>query len=264
LPRYLSFDSPFLLVTANDNLMKKNHRALRITLISVFSVIVLLFSTFFIYVSIYYHADSKVDTYLTSTDEVEVTRGNEIVFTPKNKTVKAGLVFYPGAKVEATAYAPLCSSLAKEGILTYLIQMPYNLAFFDSGAGKGIPTKHPEVSHWYLSGHSLGGAMAASFIGSDTSEYEGLILLASYSTSDLSKTSLKTMTIYGSQDKVLNKSKYQDCLKNLPSSNREVILEGGNHSGYAYYGPQKGDGTASISKDEQIAKTVMAVTSLLA
>jgi hypothetical protein len=159
-----------------QNPKPKNHRALRITLISVFSVIVLLFSTFFIYVSIYYHADSKVDTYLTSTDEVEVTRGNEIVFTPRNQTVKAGLVFYPGAKVEATAYAPLCSSLAKEGILTYLIQMPYNLAFFDSGAGKGIPTKHPEVSHWYLSGHSLGGAMAASFIGSDTSEYEGLIL----------------------------------------------------------------------------------------
>jgi hypothetical protein len=71
------------------------------------------------------------------------------------------------------------------------------------------------------------------------------------------------LTIYGSEDKVMNRSKYQDCVKNLPASHQEVILEGGNHSGYAYYGPQKGDGEATISKDEQIQKTAESISAFM-
>ena len=36
----------------------------------------------------------------------------------------------------------------------------------------------------------------------------------------------------------------------------EVIVEGGCHSGFAYYGEQDGDGVPTITQDEQIEKTV--------
>ena len=47
------------------------------------------------------------------------------------------------------------------------------------------------IEAWYMGGHSLGGSMAASYLEQHSSEYDGLILLASYSTADLSQTDLR-------------------------------------------------------------------------
>ena len=40
-----------------------------------------------------------------------------------------------------------------------------------------------------------------------------------------------------------------------------VVIEGGNHAGFGHYGPQAGDGVASIDREEQqrqTAETVLA------
>lgn len=41
------------------------------------------------------------------------------------------------------------------------------------------------MNSWYVGGHSLGGAMAASYAAKHTDELDGLVLLAAYSTADL-------------------------------------------------------------------------------
>lgn len=76
----------------------------------------------------------------------------------------AGLIFYPGGKVENTAYAPLLHDLAEDGILCVLVKMPCNLAVLDMNAADSIPERFSEVTDWYIGGHSLGGAMAAWMI----------------------------------------------------------------------------------------------------
>ena len=81
------------------------------------------------------------------------------VFAPESPT--AGLIFYPGSKVENTAYAPLLHDLSEDGILCVLVKMPCNLAVLGMNAADGIPECFPEVTDWYIDGHSLGGAMAA-------------------------------------------------------------------------------------------------------
>ena len=58
-------------------------------------------------------------------------------------------------------YAPLLHDLAEDGILCVLVKMPCNLAVLDMNAADGIPECFPEVTDWYIGGHSLGGAMAA-------------------------------------------------------------------------------------------------------
>lgn len=186
-------------------------------------------------------------------------RQNEdaVVFLPE--TPSAGLVFYPGGKVEHTAYAPLLRALAEEDILCVLLEMPFDLAVLDMDAADGIPEQFPEVEHWYIGGHSLGGSMAASYIADHAAEYEGLILLAAYSTADLTETRLDVLSLYGSEDGVLNMEKYREYRPNLPETTVETILEGGNHAGFGAYGPQEGDGTATITADEQLALTVEAV-----
>lgn len=237
--------------------MAKKHHPLRVVLIVSLSLIVALGATFLGYAGIYYHAED-VTSFLQSDETVEVQQeGQRITFIPKR--AKAGLVFYPGAKVEFSAYSGLCHALSQVGLYVILLHMPFNLAFLGTGEAQGIPSSLPEVGDWYLAGHSLGGAMAASFIAGDLAEWKGLILFAAYSTSNLADTALKTMTIYGSEDRVLNLEKYQANLANLPATNLEVVIAGGNHGGFGNYGTQKGDGEAGISPETQQALAAQAL-----
>ena len=91
--------------------------------------------------------------------------------------------------------------------------------------------------------------MAASYGGEYNSLYEGIVLLAAYSTVNLSD--LKVLSVYGSEDQVLNREKYKEYRSNLPENAVEIVIEGGNHAYFGSYGEQEGDGKAQISDDEQ-------------
>ena len=148
----------------------------------------------------------------------------------------AGLIFYPGGKVENTAYAPLLHDLAEDGILCVLVKMPCNLAVLDMNAADSIPERFSEVTDWYIGGHSLGGAMAASYAAKHTDELDGLVLLAAYSTADLTDSGLRVYAAYGSEDGVLNREKYEADRINLPQDTTETVIDGGCHAGFGSYG----------------------------
>ena len=164
------------------------------------------------------------------------------------------LIFYLGAKVEDLAYASLLKQLAADGIDCYLVHMPDNLAFMGMNRADKIMETY-SYNHWYLAGHSLGGAMAAVYADKNSEKLDGLIFLAAYSTKDLSDTDLKVLSIYGSNDGVVNMDKVTEGRKLMPSVYEEFCIQGGNHAGYGYYGVQKGDGEADISAKEQQEET---------
>ena len=180
-----------------------------------------------------------------------------LAFVPRE--ARAGFIFYPGGKVDHTAYAPLMQALAKEGVLCVLTDMPFHLAVLDMNAADGIREMYPDIGRWYLGGHSLGGSMAAYYAAAHADQLQGLVLLGSYSSKDLSATGLEVLSIYGSEDQVMNRSKYNACRAMLPADLTELILEGGCHAGFGLYGPQKGDGTPAISAEEQIRQTAQAI-----
>ncbi len=184
-----------------------------------------------------------------------------IVFEPDSAT--RGFIFYPGGKVEYTAYIPLMQACAEQGILCVLVEMPFNLAVFDINAADGIREEYPGIEDWYIGGHSLGGSMAASYLADHTDDYAGLILLGSYSTADLSDTDLEVLSVYGSEDTVLNREKYDKNKSNLPDDFTEVILDGGCHAYFGMYGAQDGDGTPAITVEEQIRLTVEAIVNVM-
>ena len=86
-------------------------------------------------------------------------------------------------------------------------------------------------------------------------EYAGLILLASYSNKDLSKTNLKVLSIYGSKDIIMNKKSYNKYKKNLPKDFTEYIIEDGIHRYFGMYGFPKNQPLIKISNVEQIELT---------
>ncbi|MBQ6518852.1 MAG: alpha/beta hydrolase [Anaerolineaceae bacterium] len=176
-----------------------------------------------------------------------------IIFRPQ--TVQAGLVFYPGGKVDYRAYAPLMSDLAARDILCVLVEMPLQLAFLNVNAADSIYGDFPEVKNWYIAGHSLGGAAAASYAAGHKDKLDGLVLLASYAVSDLRNSGLRVLSVYGSKDGVLNRDAYEKNRINLPEDILEVVIPGGNHASFGDYGPQKGDGTSDLAEGEQIKST---------
>ncbi len=183
------------------------------------------------------------------------------VFRPDEPV--AGFIFYPGGKVDAEAYAPLMAALAERGVLCVLVEMPFRLAVLDMNAAKGIKEQYPDIDRWYIGGHSLGGSMAASYLAKHKEEYEGLVLLGSYSTADLSESDLSVLSVYGSEDGVMNREKYEKNKINLPTDFTERVLDGGNHARFGMYGAQDGDGEASISASEQITATAAAILAMI-
>ena len=105
--------------------------------------------------------------------------------------------------------------------------------------------------------------MAASYVSNHLDDYNGLILLASYSTEDLSQTNLNVLSIYGSEDKVLSLDKYKESIVNLPLGFVEQVIEGGNHAYFGNYGEQSADGNASITPDEQIKITMQYISDFM-
>ncbi len=208
--------------------------------------------SFFIYVDSYYKATLRAQSYLQDTEKVDVTSNDDYIsFLPKDiDDCHHGFVFYPGAKVESTAYAPMMSSLAEEGIVSIIVKMPYNLAIFNKSGAEKVHQLSLDIENWYIGGHSLGGAMASSYLVNHVDEYKGLVLLASYSTYDLSSSNLKTLSFLATNDQIINKENYEKNRKNLPNLT-EINIDGGIHSYFGDYGHQDKDGEATITLEEQ-------------
>ncbi len=201
-----------------------------------------------IYANDYYRA-VNVDVYLKDGNGVTVSEIKEGCFFDGPGENKA-LIFYPGAKVDEAAYAPLMNSLALQGVDCFLIKMPMKMAFLRMNAADSILKKY-SYNEYYLAGHSLGGAMAANYSAEHPSDFSALFLLASYPSEDLKAVRFPVIFIYGENDKVLNRDKLKTGFTLVNSDCEIVEIKGGNHANFASYGAQDGDGAATISAEEQ-------------
>jgi hypothetical protein len=108
-------------------------------------------------------------------------------FSPVNTAPATGFIFYPGGRVDYRAYAPVLRMIAEQGYLVALVPAPLNLAFFDINAAAPVLSQHPEIKHWVVSGHSLGGVAASVFAKDHLSALDGLVFFASYPADDAQK-----------------------------------------------------------------------------
>ena len=215
-------------------------------------ILAILAGVFFWYVSDYYRAEDEALEVMAQDSGITV-QDNLTILSPTYPTDTA-IIFYPGAKVEAEAYLPLLDQIRQTGVACILVHMPFRMAIFDANAAEEVISQFPEFQHWYIAGHSMGGAMASQFASDHPDQVDGLILMGAYIYGDYPDE--KTLTIYGS----LNQSveDHIDYTENI------VEIEGGNHAQFGNYGPQKGDLPAAISAEEQQKQTVEAIEAFLA
>lgn len=227
-------------------------------------IVLVLFVSIFIsssvYLNDYYKAEVFVYSFLNARSEtvnVETTKTGYFFDGPGDETA---LIFYPGAKVEYIAYVPLLYNLSLNGLDCFLVEMPKNMAFLGINKADSIIENY-EYDNWIMCGHSLGGVAASSYTYNHSDVIDGLVLLASYSTKQISD-NIGVLTIYGSEDKVLNIEKMTEASQNLPADSTLVCIEGGNHGQFGSYGFQDGDGEPSITSYKQLDTTAYNILKL--
>jgi dienelactone hydrolase len=209
------------------------------------------------YLSFSIPADEEALVSLFSTKQVEVIETDTtIAFKPLDQIPTTALIYYPGGQVAPESFAYAANQIAQEGYLVIIQKMPFELAFFGVDKAFDIVHSYAEIEQWYLSGFSLGGVAASVALSKDASLFDGLILYASYTTKnyDLSTTSLRVLSLSGSNDALATPEKIQNAKVFLPQETTFIEIEGGNHTQFAIYGNrqlQKGDGKANITRMEQ-------------
>lgn len=231
--------------------MGKSKRLLKRILIAVLIIIIVIAGAFYVYTLDYYHA-LPIAIEVLSDDNIDYKLEKDmVVFKPTINKNNKGLIFYPGGKVEYLSYIPLMERIVKQGYTVFLLKMPLNLAVFNQNAAEKPIEKYSHINSWYLSGHSLGGAMASIYASKNINKIDGLILLGAYPAADLSEYNIRMISIYGSEDKILNKDTFQKNKIYGPVDSTYIEIKGGNHAFYGSYGEQKKDGVASITAEEQ-------------
>lgn len=188
-------------------------------------------------------------------DAVTVTESaTTIELAPTGEPSGTALLYQPGAKVEARAYAAVLRPLAEAGHTVVVVQQPLGIGFLATGAFDDARGAHPEVDRWVLGGHSLGGVVAATQADDDedaVAPVAGLLLHASYPAGDVSDTlTAAVASVSGSEDGLTIPAAIEDSRADLPAGTTFTVVEGAVHAFFGDYGPQPGDGTPTIDHDD--------------
>ena len=226
--------------------------------------LLILVSGFLIYVSSYYKADSLALESLESDSLVEVEENGDIVFEPVSNAKNIGFIFYPGAKVESSAYATIAKEIASNGYTVIIAKMNFNLAILSPNRADSIINNYKDIDTWVIGGHSLGGVMASNY-ALENDKIKGLVLLASYpqDKTDFTSKPIKVLSLWGSNDKIADLNKVKEAKNVMPSDSEFIEIKGGNHGGFGDYGHQKGDGESSITNKQQMMDTSKYIIELL-
>lgn len=197
---------------------------------------------------------------LGSDDDMTVTQDRSVItFTPGEVT-GAGLVLYPGARVDPRAYAVLAHDIATQGHQVVIPKCPFDTALLCVDAASEWVD---DGGSWAVGGHSLGGVAAGQFAGGDDAAVDGLVLWASWPVNDLSAEPLGATSVYGSEDALATPEEVRGGAADLPPSTTFVKVEGAIHAYFGDYGEQPGDGEPTTDRASAQAEIVAATLALL-
>jgi hypothetical protein len=196
---------------------------------------------------------------LESDDAVEVREeAGWYAFVPRDGDPTTGLVYSPGARVDARATAAVLRPLAEAGYLVVSLKEPLGIAFTSPAQSAAAMDAFGGVDRWAVGGHSLGGVVASSFAADHEDEVDGLLLHGSYPSKDISGTDLLVTSVWGSRDGLSTPDEIEASRADLPPGTRFVEVPGGVHAFFADYGEQPGDGVPGTSRADAQAQIVTA------
>ncbi len=170
-----------------------------------------------------------------------------------------GVAFIPGALVDPSAYENILAPVAEAGYAVYIAKPAFGLAFSVPDVVADARDALPDVQQWVVAGHSLGGAVASG----QTADAAGVILLGSFPIGDIAGTGVPVLSITATNDGLTTPDDVTRTAGQLPATTEFVEIDGGIHAFFGDYGPQRGDGDASITRAEQQQQTQSAIEDFL-
>jgi pimeloyl-ACP methyl ester carboxylesterase len=211
---------------------------------------------------------------LESDSQITIAETNSFMsFRPKASSKPVGLIFFPGGMVQPEAYAPMSRTIAEQGYNVFIVKLPFGSAPLKSqetdvmNQALEIISANESIQYWVVGGHSRGAAIASRFAYKYGETFDGLILIGTShpkeAAFDLSNSTLAVTKIYASNDGLASMDEVEANALYLPANTTWVLIEGGNHSQFGYYGSQLGDNTATISREKQQELMVAAILAAL-
>jgi predicted alpha/beta-hydrolase family hydrolase len=188
----------------------------------------------------------------------------DVYYPPGERKASIGLLFFPGALVDRTAYAPIASKMASEGVFVVVANMEpyrvvaslkkYNLKekvmkmisdslLFGAEDGGGLW----EVEEWTIGGHSMGGHLALAAVANEMSSTAKKLVIwgvgcypskALYPSKVLREVTsdVDVLVMNGSNDRICKlfggKAGWDEMLEKLPPAATKASKSG---DGYTFY-----------------------------
>ncbi len=240
------------------------HPRLRLTAAIAGTLVVAVIAGTFIWL-IPFSAKAPALASLSTTATVRVVdHPTSIEMVPAAGSPTLGLVFSPGARVDARAYAEILRPQAEAGFLVVILKVPFGLGIIAPGQSGGPIAAHPEIKRWVVGGHSLGGTSAGIFAADSPGRVAGLLFYASYPLGDLSgRKDLAVESISGSNDELATPADIEASRAKLPADATFTVIQGGVHAYFGDYGDQPGDGTPTVSRPRATDEISTATTAFL-
>ena len=180
---------------------------------------------------------------------------------------QTGILLLPGGFVDFRAYAKVAASFAQKGILCVVQNVPLGFSLFDNdhalSPNGSIRCLFPEINHWCLAGHSLGGVAAAKYIYQAPDHIDSLMLWGSFPAviHPLKNIKQPSISISGTHDGLVPPDRVWKEKYLLPLNTKICSISGANHTQFGDYWDgetsdflQYGDHPAGISREIQLRK----------
>ena len=164
-------------------------------------------------------------------------------------------------------------AISEQEFNVFIVKLPFGSAPLESqetsvqNLALEIMESNPLIRYWAVGGHSRGAAIASRFALLHGESFDGLILIGTTHPKeeafDLSTSTLAVTKVYATNDGLASVDEVNANSQYLPDDTNWVLIDGGNHSQFGYYGSQLGDNSAAISREVQQRLTVEAVLSAL-
>ena len=195
---------------------------------------------------------------MIQTPGISVVKQNNgsIDFVPQNAVKDIGIVIYPSEKVKPVSYANMARLLAQKGYKVSILKLRLNQPDLSFGKGKDLMESKPDIKKWFILAHASGASIAYKD-ALKNKNIKGFVFMGAVPEGDdLNLVNMPVLSIWGTNDGLLDFTRIKEAKKNLPSKSKYYAIEGGNSTNFADIELVSGDEEAIISPEKQQARSV--------
>lgn len=211
----------------------------------------------------------KVNEYanhaMISTSKTEISKQSDSTILFKNKSTSSdiGVIIIPAQKVQQKSYARLAKKLSQNNYQVFIPKLVFNSSIFSTSRIEKIIENNKDVSMWYVIGHSDSGNTALK-VSANEKKVLGTVFLGSYVTGDdLKLINKHLLLIWGTNDGVLDFSKFNEYKKNLSENTTFLEIVGGNNSNFADIELLENDNSATINNEQQQKQAINSIVKFI-